>query len=70
MYFNPLKIFFPLSLIVMVYGVFMGLYHGFKGEIIRSDIIIIIIGGFISILGLLADIIIKYTKSQYYNWIK
>lgn len=68
MYFYPLKFFTPISILIMSYGITMALYHGFKNKIIRSDIIIITIGSFIAILGLLADLIVKSTKNQYFKW--
>ncbi len=70
LYFSPLKIFFPLSSLVMIYGLIKALIDGIHGKIINSDIIIIILGGFIFIIGILADIIIKSTKNQYFKWIK
>lgn len=70
MYFYPLKIFIPLSIIIISFGCIRAIAHSLVGPLIQSDIIIITIGGFSIIVGLLADLIIKSTRSQYFKWVK
>ena len=68
MYFNPLKIFLPMSLGILIWGIYRTVYHAkftVRSKILESDIIIIIVGALIGIYGLLADLIVKQFKFQY-----
>ena len=65
-YFNPLKIFFPAAVFLIIFGVAKSLYDFFF--VIRrlqlSDIIILISGVVIGFQGLLADLIVALSKRQ------
>jgi len=63
MYFKPLKVFVPLSVLFLTLGVIKGLYdsfilHDFK----ESEIVILLTGVIIGVLGLLADLVVKLHK--------
>ncbi len=63
MYFKPLKVFVPLSVFFLMLGVIKGLYdsfvlHDFK----ESEIVLLLTGVIIGVLGLLADLIVKLHK--------
>jgi hypothetical protein len=66
MYFNPLKVFFPVSLFLLVTGVIKSLYD-YIWVIHRlqlSDIIIILSGIVIGLQGLLADLIVAQSRAK------
>ena len=67
MYFNPLNVFFPFSILILVIGVVKSLYDYFYtvGMLQQSDIIIILTGVLVGSLGLLADLIVSQNKSKY-----
>ncbi len=63
MYFKPLKVFIPVSVLFLTLGVVKGLYdsfvlHDFK----ESEIVLLLTGVLIGVLGLLADLIVKLHK--------
>jgi len=63
MYFKPLKIFFPTSLVIFVIGCIRTVYDAkVLMHIKASDIIIIMFSLFLGVLGLLADMIAKLHK--------
>jgi polyisoprenyl-phosphate glycosyltransferase len=63
MYFKPLKIFFPASLIIFIFGCMRTIYDAkVLLHIKASDIIIIMFSLFLGVLGLLADMIAKLHK--------
>ncbi|MEW5818838.1 MAG: glycosyltransferase family 2 protein [Cyanobacteriota bacterium] len=66
MYFNPLNIFLPLSLIILIIGIIKSLYDRLYGigYLQQSDIIILLTAILIGILGLLADLIVVQSKSH------
>lgn len=59
MYFNPLKIFFPLSLFFFVLGIAFLIRDIIAFNIAQTSVLFIISGGIIISIGLLADLIIK-----------
>lgn len=60
MYFKPLKIFAPIAIIVFISGVARTIYDGkVLLHIKESDVIIVLTGILIGVLGLLADLIVK-----------
>ncbi|HIE43399.1 MAG TPA: glycosyltransferase [Candidatus Omnitrophica bacterium] len=61
MYFNPLKIFLPLSLIVILVGLFVLFYTAVViGRVMDITSIVILLAGIqIAVIGLLADLIVK-----------
>jgi len=61
MYFNPLKVFLPLSLIIILLGLFILLYSAIvTGKVMDiTSIIVITTGVQTAIIGLLADLIVK-----------
>jgi glycosyltransferase involved in cell wall biosynthesis len=67
MYFNPLRFFLPISLVMLLGGTVRTVYHAkfSKSKILESDIIILFVAILIGTLGLLADLIVKQTNSQY-----
>lgn len=64
MYFNPLKIFIPLSAILTAGGMGKLLYEGFVHDtrIRESTIILVTVGITMGVLGLLADLQVKLNK--------
>lgn len=64
MYFNPLRIFLPVSLIIAVIGVIKTLYDVyFKSNVMeQSDIIIMLTAVIVATVGLLADLIVAQGK--------
>jgi len=64
MYFNPLKIFFPLSILFMGPGILKLLWEGplQNGVIRESTIIIITVGGMVGTMGSLAGLIVKMNR--------
>jgi hypothetical protein len=62
-YFNPLKVFLPLSIFLITSGIIktaldLILQHRIKD----SDVTIIVIGTLVGVLGLLADLIVLQNK--------
>lgn len=70
MYFNPLRIILPVSLFVLFLGMCTIIYNIFWGigGMQQSDIVIILFGVSISVLGLLADLITTINKSHQNNY--
>lgn len=68
-YFDPLKIFFPLSIILLLLGVVKSLIDLFfiVYMLQLSDIIIILASILLAAMGLLADLIVMQGKRQYYE---
>lgn len=68
MLFNPLKVFFPVSLLVGLLGSVWGIY-GFlsAGRFPNSAIVLIILGMFVFFFGLLADQISILNRKSHYN---
>lgn len=66
MYFNPLNIFFPLCIIILAIGIVKSLYDAifYVGMLQQADIIILLTGVLVGILGLLADLIVAQSKSH------
>jgi len=63
MYFNPLKIFLPVSILAIVGGLIMSLSDWLgQGTLEERDIILIISGILIGMMGLLADLIVTAQK--------
>jgi glycosyltransferase involved in cell wall biosynthesis len=65
MFFNPLKIFLPLSIFFCLLGVATSTYNiGRTGGVQQIDIIIILFGMLIGLLGLLADLIVVQNNNR------
>jgi polyisoprenyl-phosphate glycosyltransferase len=67
MYFNPLRIFMPLSLLILLAGIIKTAYSIFfmkTGQMRVSDTVILIIGIIILTFGLLADLIVTQNKKN------
>ncbi len=68
MYFNPLKIFLPTSLFIFLFGIIKLIYDWrVVSDIKESDIMIVIIGVLVGMMGFLGDLIVKEHKSRYIN---
>jgi len=65
MYFNPLRIFLPLSFILFTIGLAKSFYDRYfvVNRLQLSDILIILISFLIGILGLMSDLIVSIGKS-------
>ncbi|MDI6784773.1 MAG: glycosyltransferase family 2 protein [bacterium] len=63
-YFNPLRIFLPASLILILLGLCIGVYSKFVlGKLMDVSVITCVVTGVeIAILGLLADLLVRRTK--------
>jgi glycosyltransferase involved in cell wall biosynthesis len=60
MYFKPLKIFLPLSGIILVSGISLGTLDWAKGQALGGTTLLLIVAGIqIAALGLLADLLVK-----------
>lgn len=64
MYFNPLKVFVPLAAVFLGSGILKMFWEGpwSRGPIKESTIILIIVGGLVGVMGLLADLIVKMNR--------
>jgi len=65
-YYNPLKIFIPLSFLIVLVGVLTSIYDRMfragRHSLEESDIIIVIAGLICGVVGLLADLIVTQNK--------
>ena len=60
MYYNPLKVFVPASLLLLIVGTARGIYNVLVYEnLTTADLLLIETGVLIGVLGLLADLIAK-----------
>lgn len=67
MYFNPLKIFLPLSIGLFLLGLGKAIQDIFIGVIIRTtyiDIVLMLTGMMVGVLGLLADLLVAQGKAR------
>ncbi|MFC1643514.1 glycosyltransferase family 2 protein [Chlamydiota bacterium] len=65
MYFKPLKIFVPLTIMILGWGVLRSIYDAtVLHRIKESDIMIFLTGLITGAIGLLADLIVKVTKKE------
>lgn len=66
MYFNPLNVFLPISIFILCIGFIKALHsYLFTVHMLQqSDIIIILSGLIVGMLGLLADLIVALSKAQ------
>jgi len=67
MYFNPLAVFLPLSIFILIIGVIKSLYDVFIADVNmmqQSDIIIIVTGLLVGFVGLIADLIVAQARSN------
>lgn len=65
-YFNPLKIFLPVSLFVFSFGIVKSLYDYLTWQDIReSDVIIMVVAVLIGMLGMLADLYVAQNRYRY-----
>jgi hypothetical protein len=56
MLFNPLKIFFPFSVVVVALGILWGIYaYIFAGRFANSATLVTMLGMFLFFIGLIAD---------------
>ena len=62
-YFNPLKVFLPVGLIIFLGGLLSSILNLLKGGTLQEiDIILILIAVLIGMMGLLADLIVMEHK--------
>ncbi len=66
MYFNPLRVFMPISLVLFFLGVIRGLVDYFfrAGTLQEGDIILTLGGILIGVMGLLADLIVAQGRAN------
>ena len=65
LYFRPLKIFFPTGFFILLIGILRTLYNAkFLHDVKESDVMIVMTGVFILVVGFLADMIVKIQKKQ------
>ncbi|MEW6236828.1 MAG: glycosyltransferase family 2 protein [Candidatus Omnitrophota bacterium] len=65
MYFNPLRVFMPLSLLLFLLGAGRGAFDAvMKFKIEEGDILLILGGILIGVMGLLADLIVSQGKRE------
>jgi polyisoprenyl-phosphate glycosyltransferase len=65
-YFNPLKVFLPVSLVILAAGLIKLSYDLVVLRDIReSDVIMIVIGVLIAMLGIIADLVVTQNRYRY-----
>lgn len=65
MYFRPLKIFFPVSSLLLLWGLTRTLYDAvIRHKIKESDILILLTGLIILVLGFIADLVVKMSQRE------
>ena len=65
MYFNPLRVFLPLTAIILISAIIRTLYDAtVLHRIKESDIMLFLTGLIIGVLGLLADLIVRLQKKD------
>jgi glycosyltransferase involved in cell wall biosynthesis len=67
MYFNPLAIFLPAGILILIIGVLRSLYDVFIADVHimqQSDIVILLTGLLVVVVGLLADLIVAQARSN------
>jgi len=68
MFFNPIKFFFPLTVILIILGIARTIYNAYViHDVKESDVMIILTGVITGVVGVLADLIVKEHKHQYWN---
>ena len=69
MYFNPLKVFLPISFLLLTWGLGKSFYDYFVilHRLQLSDIIIVLAGIIVGVQGLLADLIVAQSKARLYD---
>ena len=66
-YFNPLKLFLPVSALIFWFGVAKMLYDNFvRHDIRESDIMLVLMGVLIMMMGLLADLVVATNRHRYF----
>jgi len=65
MYFNPLKVFLPIAIIMFLIGVVKTIYDRFfaVGHMQLSDVLILITSLMVFVIGLLADLIVNQSRA-------
>lgn len=65
MYFNPLRVFLPVSVVLFLVGLLRGLYDMIANYKVEEGDILLILGGIlIGMIGLLADLIVAQGRSR------
>ncbi|MBA7626321.1 Undecaprenyl-phosphate 4-deoxy-4-formamido-L-arabinose transferase [subsurface metagenome] len=65
MYFNPLRVFLPLTAVILIGAVIRTLYDAtVLHRVKESDIMLFLTGLIIGVLGLLADLIVRLQKKE------
>jgi glycosyltransferase involved in cell wall biosynthesis len=68
MFFNPIKFFFPVTIIILAFGFIKFIYDWrILKDVKESDIMIITVGFVVGAIGVLADLIVKEHKHQYWD---
>jgi hypothetical protein len=68
MFFNPIKFFFPVTIIILAFGLTKFIYDWrILRDVKESDIMIITVGFVVGAIGVLADLIVKEHKHQYWE---
>jgi glycosyltransferase involved in cell wall biosynthesis len=64
-YFAPLNVFMPLCLVMVGAGIFKGVLDFFwTGTLQESDILLVVVGFLVGVLGVLADLIVAHSKRE------
>jgi len=65
MYFNPLRVFMPISLVLFLVGIARALYDVIVHQWLQEGDILLILGGIlIGVIGLLADLIVAQGRAR------
>jgi len=67
MFFNPIKFFFPVTIIILLIGIGKFIYDIIYMNIREASVIILLTGSIIGAIGVLADLIVKEHKYQYWD---
>lgn len=65
-YFNPLKIFLPISLFLFGSGVLKAIYDlSFNFRLRESDVVLIVVGVLVGLMGMLADLMVMSNRARF-----
>lgn len=65
-YFNPLKVFLPVSLLLFLLGISKGAYDlAFNFRFRESDVVLVVVGVLVGMMGILADLIVMQGRRDF-----
>lgn len=65
-YFNPLKLFLPVSAMIFAIGLLKGLYDSYVlYDLKESDVILLVVAVLIAMLGMIADLVVAQNRHRF-----